>query len=91
MYTLTLTRDERKAIDWVGSRYDHGDKLYSVLSAAQWAPDDADWDSMGDITFTMPENVAWRVADIINADDGSLACFADELKAKLWDFAAKIV
>lgn len=88
-YVLVLTREERKAIDWVGGRYEHGDKLYSVLCAAVWSPEESDWDSLGDITFTIPEHVAWRVGEIIEA--GSLECFADELKAKLLEFAGRIV
>lgn len=31
MYVLKLTSDERRAIDFVGDRYDHGDKLFGLL------------------------------------------------------------
>src|SRR5262245_37234458 len=31
MYTLSLTADERKAIDWIGNRYAHGYELRRVL------------------------------------------------------------
>lgn len=35
-YTLTLTSGERKAIDWVGHRYAHGDDLSNVLLSCDW-------------------------------------------------------
>jgi hypothetical protein len=68
MYSLTLTADERAAIDWVGYRYSNGDELYNLLwGASKQSPDDADWDDPRDITFSIPESVAWAIAE--NADN----------------------
>ncbi len=41
MYSLTLTREDRKAIDWIGDRYAHGSDLKRLL----WNNDDVDTDS----------------------------------------------
>lgn len=90
MYTLTLTQGERRAIDWIGDRYAHGNDLYYRLWHDSTAvPDDADWDSPADITFTVPENVAWQIQEIVKADN--LACFAPELVSKLQEFCDRIV
>lgn len=87
-YSLTLTKSERDAIDWVGYRYRHGDELYKLLCECQWTPDDLDWDSELDITFSIPEHIAWTIGEII--DDG-LDCFADEFCIKLHQFRNRIV
>lgn len=94
MYTLTLTKAERDAIDWIGPRYWHGDQLYRrIWGDSTQSPDDADWDTPVDITFHVPEHVAWEIRDSINYDDGDekLACFSDELKSKLLAFCDSIV
>ena len=36
MYSLILTADERKAIDWIGKRYSHGHDLLKLLLKTQW-------------------------------------------------------
>jgi hypothetical protein len=95
MYILTLTYEERKAIDWIGDRYSHGYDLFSLLrhcfTKVNDNIEDWDWSTNCDITFTIPENVAWQIRDIIEEDNGSLACFSEELKLKLWKFAEQIV
>jgi hypothetical protein len=92
-YTLTLTRDDRRAIDWIGGRYRHGDELFQLLCDCRWEAADADgaedWDSHGGLTFHVPEYVAWELSDIIDAD--GLACFGRELCDKLRAFQGRIV
>jgi hypothetical protein len=45
MYTITLTKDDRRAMDWVGDRYSHGTDLRRVLEAeAVTAVPDQGWD-----------------------------------------------
>jgi hypothetical protein len=89
MYTLTLTSADRKAIDWIGHRYRHGDELYSLLwSECEQSPDDQDWDSDQPIRFDIPENVAWQIVEIIGE---GLDCFSDDLRSRLWEFAAQVV
>jgi hypothetical protein len=81
-YILTLTREERKAIDSIGDRYAHGHKLYNLLwIECQASPADALWDDDSPITFRIPELAGWRIADIVVEDD--LAGFGAELRAKL--------
>jgi hypothetical protein len=89
-YKLTLTKGERDAIDWVGGRYAHGTDFYKLLCECTASPDDADWDDERDITYTVPEHVAWQMADIINGED-RLACFSGEFCEKLLTFAGRIV
>jgi len=94
MYKLTLTHAERSAIDWIGNRYAHGDDLYELLIACVQtsnAPDDGDdiWGSVYDITFQIPEHVAWVIREIVERDN--LACFAPELVDKMRDFCDTIV
>lgn len=87
-YSLMLTREERKAIDWVGYRYAHGDDLYEQLVHCDSNPD-VDWDSEVDITFSIPEHVAWEIREACEEDN--LACFSPELVSKLMDFCNKII
>jgi len=96
MYTLTLTSDDRKAIDWIGNRYRHGDNLRSLLwsECDQHAIENSngnpyhDWDSPQMIQFDIPENVAWQLVEIIGE---GLDCFSDDLCSRLWEFAAQVV
>ena len=88
-YTLTLTRDERRAIDWIGNRYRHGDDLFLLLIRCRLQPDELDWDGDGPMTFHVPEYVGWELSDIIDAD--GLTCFGPELCDKLRAFQGCIV
>lgn len=89
MYTLTLTKSERMAIDWVGHRYRHGNDLREILSCAEWTgPDDCEWDGDYPIQFDILEHEAWMICDII---EEGLDCFSLELCAKLHDFAEGVV
>jgi hypothetical protein len=89
MYDLTLTHEERKALDWIGDRYRHGYELYRLLWVDSTAtPDDADWDDERDITFSIPEHVAWTVGEIV---DEGLDNFSDELADKLRALRDRIV
>ena len=73
MYTLTLTADERRAFDWVGSRYNSG-KVADLLSDC--LPEDREWSDEGDISFVIPEHVAWEINELAEEEDYSWACFA---------------
>jgi len=89
MYLITLTYDERRAIDWVGNRYWHGNELSNLLILRCEYDPDLSWSDDGDITFRIPEHVAWEMQDLIEAD--SLTCFDAELVSKLNDFCRRIV
>jgi hypothetical protein len=88
MYSLTLTADERQAFDWVGDRYNSG-KVADLLLG--WLPDDREWGDDGDITFHIPEHVAWEINELAEEADYSWACFAPALAAKLNDLCWGIV
>jgi hypothetical protein len=95
MYELTLTREERKAIDWIGHRYSNGDNLAKLLAnldqtPASGNPDD-DWSCDTDITFHVPEHVAWTIAENAANEDGYWPCFAPELAEKMQRFVDAIV
>ncbi len=62
MYTLTLTADERRAFDWVGDRYNSG-KVADLLTDC--LPEDREWGDDGDITFHIPEHVAWEINELV--------------------------
>jgi hypothetical protein len=92
MYRLTLTTDERRAFDWVGDRYATGHDWYKLLwGSCKQTPDDIDWDGSGEITFTIPEHVAWELNDLAQQEDWLFPCFSGELTAKLCTFCASIV
>ena len=92
MYTLTLTRSERRAMDWIGARYFHGDELFRLLWArSTCAPEDADWDDPRSITFSVPEHVAWEIRDGSMEDDAPWCCFAPKLREKMEAFVDSIV
>ena len=112
-YKLTLTQDERKAIDWVGYRAQCGDELYKLLwrdceienaeTAEQWEEKaNADtkncmpyvgiWsDYPNDITFIVPENIAWSICEMREELDGAWYCFASEFCRKLDEFCDRVV
>lgn len=93
-YSLTLTPQEQRAIDWIGSRYAHGNDLYKLLCQSDWyfegvEEDDQEWGKY-QITFRIPENLAWQIVDIIEGED-KLVCFSESFQQKLWEFAGKVV
>jgi len=94
MYTLILTSEDRKAIDWIGNRYRHGNELFSVLwsecdqHATGSCSDCLNWDSPQPIRFDIPENVAWHIVEIIYE---GLDCFSDDLRSRLWEFTDKVI
>jgi hypothetical protein len=88
MYSLTLTADERRAFDWVGSRY-NSDKVADLLMDC--IPENREWDDQGDITFQIPEHVAWEITGLAEEEGYSWACFVPALAAKLNGFCRGIV
>ncbi len=66
MYSLSLTADERRAFDWVGDRYNSG-KVASLL--IDCLPEDRVWGDDGDITFAIPEHVAWEILELAEEED----------------------
>lgn len=92
MYDLRLTKSERSAIDWVGHRYDHGDKLRDILTDCEMISetDDVEWCGDYDIEFLIPEHKAWEIQEIVDSEDG-LVCFSRELIHKILSFCAEIV
>lgn len=88
-YTLTLTKGERDAIDWVGNRYSHGDDLYRLLCECHAIPDDVEWDDNTDITYVAPMHIGALIIEAI--EDDSLTCFDTELCRKLYAFRDSVV
>jgi hypothetical protein len=101
-YTLTLTHDERQAIDWVGYRYPCGDEFRKLLTNSRVSsdtPEDIEsgvgywlsgWESNQDITYSIPESIAWGINDLLG-EPGSIACFEPSFVSKLWEFMERIV
>jgi hypothetical protein len=95
MYELTLTKADRDAIDWIGNRYWHGSDLFDLLVTCDTDQDDhpelAPWQTDGDVTFKIPESVAWEMRDKANEIDWLFDCFSDEFSQKLTDFLLVVV
>lgn len=83
MYTLTLTHEERKAIDWVGHRYSNGDDFYHLLILE--CDYDNDWDFDGDVEFRIPEHIAWEICKL------EWPCFSKDFVEKLVSFCERMV
>lgn len=90
MYSLTLTSDERMAMDWIGSRYFHGTDLYTLLLECEHN-EEIDWDSKEDIKFKIPEHKAWEIRERAEEEDLSFTCLAGDFKSKLLKFCYEIV
>lgn len=90
-YTLILTAHERQAIDAIGARYAHGDIMSSLLwNDCQADDNEVQWDdAQQDITFRIPEHVAWGIQRIVEEDE--LECFSDSLREKIYDFCDQVV
>jgi hypothetical protein len=54
-------------------------------------PENREWDDDGDITFAIPEHVAWKIDELAEEEGYSWACFARARAAKLSDFCWGIV
>lgn len=92
MYNLTLTADERKALDWIGDRYSHGHDLYKLLwTHCEPQDNEEDWDSPNPITFEVSEDVAWQICAIGEECEYRWDCFAPKLAEKLTNFCVSIV
>jgi hypothetical protein len=92
MYHLTLTNAERKALDWVGGRYAHGHDLYRLLWVhCEPEGNEHDWDSDAEITFDIPEDVAWQIMAIAEECEHRWDCFAPELVEKLETLCNQVV
>lgn len=88
-YKLTLTHTERRAFDWVGFRYNSGD--IGRLLFLECCPEDAEWSEPGDITFTIPEHIAWEIRDLAEEENCGWPCFCTALRDKLNEFLETIV
>jgi hypothetical protein len=88
MYSLSLTSDERQAFDWVGSRYNSG-KVADLLLDCM--PEDREWSDDGDISFDLPEAIAWEINQLAEKEGYSWPCFGRDLVEKLNELCWGIV
>jgi hypothetical protein len=89
-YELILSKSEREAIDWVGDRYATGDAFYKCLLKGRWMPDQM-WGDEVDLTFLIPEHIAWEIKELFEQEEMRFPCFASPFAAKLLNFADKII
>ena len=93
-YTLTLTKADRDAIAFVGHRYAWSNALGHLYARSAW---EGDSDSDEPITYTMPEHVAWELAEAFEQDtEGGHSYFPmldgrSELAEKLYALISAIV
>lgn len=90
MYTLTLTHAERRAIDFVGNRYATGYDFKRTLISEHVTESDI-WDADDEVTYTIPEHVAWNICNLFEQEDYLFPCFALELSSKLIEFTNEVV
>jgi hypothetical protein len=88
VYSLTLTSDERQAFDWVANRYNSG-QVADLLSDC--LPEHREWDDDGEITFDIPEHVAWQINELAEQEGYLWPCFAPDLVEKLNELCWGIV
>ncbi len=92
MYTLTLNKGERKAIDWVGHRNWNGDSLYKTLwVGCHYIPHDAEWSDNCDITFYIAECEAWDIKECWESEGREIPHFSNNLKGKILSLIESIV
>lgn len=90
VYSLTLTQEERNAIDFVGYRYATGDDLFRLLMECEWTPEE-DWDCYIPLTFEVPEHIAWQICDLAEEEDNLWPLFSEEFASKMQTFVDSIV
>jgi hypothetical protein len=94
-YRLTLTREERKAIDWVGERYSGAPKLKEIVCKCIDDDEDDVWEGPDVITVVIPEHHAWELEEAVEEDmEGNhepWPCFSADLYIKLEEFRSRIV
>ena len=88
MYTLTLTAEERQAFDWIASRYNSGKVADLLLDCI---PEDREWSDDGDISFDLPEAIAWEINQLAEKEGYLWPCFGPALTEKLNEFCWSIV
>jgi hypothetical protein len=88
MYHLTLTVDERQAFDWVGDRYNSGNVADLLIDCL---PEGSEWSDESDLTFHIPEHVAWQINELAQEEGYAWACFAPSLATKLSELCWGIV
>ena len=95
-YKLMLTSQERRAVDFIGYRYSNGEDLFAALWTECTAePEGEEWDSDSNITFDVPEHIAWRIAENAQLEDGdseyTFPCFSGDLNEKMQEFCWNII
>lgn len=88
-YDLTLSSGERQAFDEIGDRYSTGNDVADLLRENM--PDGCEWGDEGDITFDLPEHVAWEINDLSGEEDHLWPCFDTVLREKMTDLCDSIV
>lgn len=92
-YTLNLTFEQRKGIDFIGNRYNNGDDLKKILRKCDVVEkdDDWEWNDKVDYTFIVREHLAWEIKDLLESDDVFCPCFSPKFKSKLQNFIDEII
>ncbi len=87
MYQLTITTAERLALEWAAQR---GYFPRAILRGMM--PVEGTRECDDEITYTMPEHVAWSLLELREEDpDAYLACIGRPLLGRILDLEASIV
>ena len=94
MYHLTLTYEERRAIDWIGDRYSTGYDFKVLLNEA-WRINNVDeddtWNCQNDMQFNIAEHTAWEMCELFEEEGMLFPCFDNDLRHKLIEFYEKVI
>jgi hypothetical protein len=83
MYRLTLSSEHRREFSYVGESHRVGE-LYSLLYQF------GRWDDSGDVTFTIPEDIACQIRSIADWHGWSWPAFTGDLAWTLNEFCKKL-
>lgn len=86
MYSLTLSKEERSAFDWVGNRYTNGDAMWNVLT--DYLPEGVEWLDDGAITFELPLEAVQALKRLAQQENNLWPCFSNRLKYKMIAFVS---
>lgn len=89
-YKLTLSLSEREAFRFIGDRYATGMGVARLLYLYCMFGGDQ-WEQEGNITFDIPEHIAWQIQDLSEQEEHRWPFLSSELADKMRTLVESIV